>query len=182
MQAALIDDIMSNILPEPDYDLWVAAPTTESLVYFQQFTSRLLVQCGNDLGEKMENLTDQLFSQGYDKVVLIGSDMPLTTSELLVEAIRHLDTCDCIVGPAADGGYFLIGMCRRIPEIFRGVDWSTDKVLRQTVQALDSVSLRHNQLPVYRDMDEWPDLVYYAYTEFAALIPNTSRWLKQHCL
>lgn len=182
LQTALIEDIFGNILPENEYDLWVAAPTSESLNYFQRFTSRLLVQCGNDLGEKMKNLTDQLFSQGYGKVILIGSDMPLMTSGMLMDAVRHLDTCDCVIGPAVDGGYYLIGMRRRIPEIFCGVDWSTDKVLRQTVQTLDSALLRHNQLPVHRDMDEWHDLVYYTSAEFATPIPNTSRWLQQHCL
>lgn len=181
LQAALIEDILGNILPKHGYDLWIAAPTLESLVYFQRFTSRLLVQCGNDLGEKMEDLTERLFSQGYKKVILIGSDMPLMTSGLLFDAMRRLETCDCIIGPATDGGYYLIGMCQRIPDIFRSIEWSTNKVLLRTVEALDSVPLRHNQLPVHRDIDEWPDLMYYTSADFATAIPNTSRWLRRHC-
>ncbi len=182
LQAAVIHDIFGSIVPEHGYDLWIAAPSPESLAYFHPMTSRLLIQQGNDLGEKMENLTINVFSRGYENVIVIGSDMPLMTSKLLTEAMHCMEKYDCVIGPAADGGYYLIGMHRRIPAIFSDIQWGTPEVLRQTIQALESASIRYEQLPIHRDIDDWLDLLYYKSAEFATRIPNTSRWLKQHCL
>lgn len=180
LQTAMIDDLFAKITPELGYDLWVATPRKESLAYFKHVTSRLLVQKGHDLGEKMYNLSSTLFAKSYRQVVLIGSDLPFMTSNLLMKAKQLLESCDCVIGPAVDGGYYLMGISRPIPEIFSGIPWSTAQVLRQTLQTLDSLSMRYEQLSVYRDVDDWADLAYYSSPEFESWIPNTARWLSQH--
>jgi rSAM/selenodomain-associated transferase 1 len=96
-------------------------------------------QRGEDLGVRMRNaLTDLIESNGYDAAILVGTDAPLVTSEHFEEAITLLrGHCGVVLGPADDGGYYLIGMTRVLAPLFEGVEWGSDSVLADTMRIAD---------------------------------------------
>ena len=90
------------------------------------------LQHGNDLGERMKNAFELLFQKGYKEIVIIGSDCYELTEEIIMNAFGELKQKDVVIGPAKDGGYYLLGMNIFIPELFTGKSWSTNKVLQET--------------------------------------------------
>lgn len=117
-------------------------------------------QAGEDLGEKMENAFLQSFKENIEKVLIIGSDMPDLTNALICEAFSSLECNDAVVGPALDGGYYLIGFRKDgfLPLIFRDIPWGTGHVFRETMKVLHTVGRRVHLLPERRDIDTILDL------------------------
>ena len=111
------------------------------------------IQWGNDLGEKMKNAFEKAFFLGYHKVVIIGTDCPDLTSELLSQSFEQLDRTDLVIGPAEDGGYYLLGMKSTYPFLFENIEWSTSQVFSQTLEAAKKNNLSLGQLPVLHDID-----------------------------
>lgn len=114
------------------------------------FEKRL--QEGDDLGERMQ----LAFAEGFRKggpVVIIGSDCAQLTSELVEEAIDHLQRHDFVIGPAEDGGYYLLGMRTFMPAVFEGINWSTAEVFSTTLQRLGAHNWSYELLPVLSDID-----------------------------
>jgi len=116
------------------------------------------VQSGKDLGEKMMNAFAQGFKDGYGKIVIIGSDCPEIAASIIEDAFEKLDAFDVVLGPSEDGGYYLLGMRQLIPELFSNIDWSTERVLQQTMVAIQQKKLTWHQLPVLNDIDTEEDL------------------------
>lgn len=121
---------------------------------------RYMAQEGNDLGERMENAFSRVFSEGFRRVVLIGSDIPDLPASFVRAAFAELRTHDVVLGPAQDGGYYLIGLNRHtyIPEAFRGIRWSTGTVLIETLGALRAASRQVRLLGEWSDVDSLKDL------------------------
>lgn len=115
------------------------------------------LQGGNDLGEKMTNGFQVLFNEHYSKVILIGSDCPYITEEILDEAYNQLDHHNIVIGPTFDGGYYLIGMNQFSPIIFSNIEWSTESVLHKTKERAQSVGLSYHLLPKLQDIDHLAD-------------------------
>ena len=117
-------------------------------------------QHGRDLGEKMKSAFVQAFSDVVEKVLLIGSDIPDLSISLVDEAFNALDTSDAVIGPAHDGGYYLIGFNRDsfLPDIFQGIAWSTDSVFYQTMKVFGKSALTVHLMKVLRDVDTFDDL------------------------
>jgi len=119
-----------------------------------------LPQEGRDVGERMGNAFRQSFTRGFSRVVLIGSDIPDLPAPLLSEAVAALITHDAVIGPARDGGYYLIGFRHDtfFPGVFSGISWSTGTVFRSTMQAFGKAGQRVHELPLWRDVDTVEDL------------------------
>lgn len=117
-------------------------------------------QIGDDLGERMEKAFKQVFSEGVEEALLIGSDIPGLTAGIVDEAFSALRTNEAVIGPAEDGGYYLIGFNNRafVPDIFHGMAWSTGTVFRETMDKLHDASLTVPTLPALNDMDTVEDL------------------------
>lgn len=113
------------------------------------------LQTGDDLGERMFNAFKQ--ATEYDKKIIIGSDCPGITPALIEEAFTALDYHDVVIGPAVDGGYYLIGMNNLIPEVFQNIPWSTDQVLFETIKILQQKRLLYKLLTPLRDVDSLED-------------------------
>ncbi len=94
------------------------------------------VQTEGDLGLKMKSAFEYNFNQGYKKVVIIGTDLLDFDKETIKKAYQLLDENEVVFGPAEDGGYYLLGMNHFIPEIFENIEWSTEKVLQQSLEQL----------------------------------------------
>jgi rSAM/selenodomain-associated transferase 1 len=95
------------------------------------------VQEGDDLGERMANALRKSFANGAKKVIIIGSDLYDISSELIEQGFEALDTHQTVIGPAKDGGYYLIGMNGTNPEVFKGKNWGTSSVLQDTLSNLN---------------------------------------------
>ena len=116
-----------------------------------------LVQVGQDLGERMKNAFAENFESGMEKVVLIGTDCPSLEGIHLSQAFEALDQSDLVLGPARDGGYYMIGMKRRADFLFEGITWSTELVLSQTLALAAEQGLQTSLLPVLEDIDTLED-------------------------
>ena len=119
------------------------------------------IQQGNDLGERMENAFKVSLAAGYKKAVIIGSDCPGIDETILNEAFEKLTGFDVVIGPARDGGYYLLGMKEMYSVLFQDIEWSTDKVLQQTLSVCSRNRLTYFQLPELSDIDEEKDLRYF---------------------
>jgi rSAM/selenodomain-associated transferase 1 len=117
-------------------------------------------QTGNNLGERLKNAFDNSFEEGFSKVVAIGSDSPDLPEDFLRQAFKELESCDAVVGPSSDGGYYLIGFSKDsfLPEAFDGIAWSTSAVCRQTVEILKRHKLKIYLMPEWYDLDTRSDL------------------------
>ncbi len=114
------------------------------------------LQQGNDLGERMANAFIEGFLQDYEKIIVIGSDMHDLSQEDLESAFKALDKNDFVVGPAIDGGYYLLGMNRFKPELFKHKVWGTDTVLQETLADLEGENLA--LLETKNDVDHYEDI------------------------
>ena len=117
---------------------------------------RKKLQQGSDLGERMEQAFSEAFEKGYNKVVIIGSDLFDIKKEDLKRAFLTLDDHDYVLGPAQDGGYYLLGMTKKTPKLFSKKDWSTERVLEQTLEDLKQEKVK--LLPVRNDIDTFEDM------------------------
>jgi rSAM/selenodomain-associated transferase 1 len=118
----------------------------------------LCEQRPGDLGRRMWRAFEAAFADGAPCAVTIGADSPGLTAEHLETAFERLAEYDLVLGPAEDGGYYLIGLSRPIPQLFEGVAWSTDAVLTQTLRIADELELRASGLDVLGDVDRPEDL------------------------
>jgi uncharacterized protein len=115
-------------------------------------------QCEGDLGQRMASVFADSFREGSPATVIIGSDCPALTPEVLAKAFDLLKANPVVFGPATDGGYYLIGLSRLIPELFHGVAWGTETVLAQSLQILEPTSVRPALLQPLDDLDRPEDL------------------------
>jgi uncharacterized protein len=116
------------------------------------------VQSAGQLGDKMEHAFVSAFAQACGAVVIIGTDCMELSSEIIMDAFDHLDRHDAVIGPAVDGGYYLLGLKSHHSEIFRNKAWSTHTVLHDTETDFEKLGLRWHKLPLLRDVDTFDDL------------------------
>ncbi len=115
-------------------------------------------QSAGDLGARLTHAFAQAFQRGYTRAVAIGSDCPDLDAPRLQQAFAALATHDAVIGPALDGGYYLIGLSRPIPELFQQIDWGTERVLHQTLAQAQIWGVAIAQLPPLGDVDCPEDL------------------------
>lgn len=120
---------------------------------------RKKVQHGNDLGEKMKHAFNELFQAGYEKVVIIGSDLLDLETKQINKAFQALDTTKCVLGPAQDGGYYLLGLTKMLPFIFENKPWSTSRLWTETLNDLKENSVAFTTLETLNDIDTFEDLM-----------------------
>lgn len=115
-------------------------------------------QSEGDLGRRIATAFQTVFNNGIEKVVIIGSDCPTLNYQLIEEAFAALFQHELVLGRAADGGYYLIGLKRLIPELFTGINWGTSEVLQQTVKIAENLKLAVAYLTTLSDIDRPEDL------------------------
>lgn len=115
------------------------------------------IQQGEDLGQRMFAAFKNLF-KNHRSVVLIGCDLPDLTSALISKAFDALQSNDLVIGPSCDGGYYLIGLKKEMPDLFKEISWSSEKVLKQTLERAERLSLKVQLLEKLRDIDTLDDL------------------------
>lgn len=115
-------------------------------------------QFGIDLGERMLHAFREGFQAGYDTICIIGTDCFDLSSTLVEDAFSKLEFYDAVIGPAKDGGYYLLGMNTLHLEFFKDKEWSTSSVLTKTIHDFQTLGLKYYELPVLTDVDEEDDL------------------------
>jgi uncharacterized protein len=122
----------------------------------KQFTLHL--QEGVDLGERMLHAISTGFETGFRHIVLIGTDCYELSSNILDDAFSALERSDAVVGPAIDGGFYLIGLNMLITELFLNRQWSTPEVLKETIEVLQRRTIPYELLSELSDIDTFDDL------------------------
>ena len=117
-----------------------------------------LLQPAGDLGERMKAGFCQGFNAKYSSIIVIGSDCLDLSPKLLREAFFALESKEIVIGPALDGGYYLLGMKSFFPELFENKSWSTERVFQDTLSDVKRLGLTCFQLPVLSDIDREEDL------------------------
>ncbi|WP_432411828.1 TIGR04282 family arsenosugar biosynthesis glycosyltransferase [Rasiella sp. SM2506] len=137
--------------------------------YWNDATFSKKTQHGSDLGIRMENAFNEVFALGYERAIIIGSDMYDITAAAIDEAFRKLASNNFVLGPAEDGGYYLLGMKTIQPDIFRNKKWGTETVQKETLADLkdESVAL----LAEKNDVDYYEDIM--DIEVFQQFLPNT---------
>ncbi|MFB2917962.1 MULTISPECIES: TIGR04282 family arsenosugar biosynthesis glycosyltransferase [Aerosakkonema] len=115
-------------------------------------------QAEGDIGFRMASAFQTAFSNNIDNVIIIGSDCPALNDQILAQAFQALQQHDLVLGPATDGGYYLIGLRHFIPQLFTDISWSTSEVFRQTVEIADRLNLAAAYLTELSDVDRPEDL------------------------
>ena len=136
-----VDKIVFYSSTLEEQDLW------NNEVYKKQ------LQLGNDLGERMQNAFSYAFEQGNKEVAIIGTDSLDLTSAIIMNAFAYLKKHDVVIGPASDGGYYLLAMKQMNQQLFKNINWSTDQVLKQTLANCENQNLIVYQLPKLPDID-----------------------------
>jgi rSAM/selenodomain-associated transferase 1 len=124
------------------------------------FKAQQHLQNGNGLGERMYNAFTHLLND-YQKVVLIGSDLPAISATLIEEAFEKLNLYDLVIGPAEDGGYYLMGLKTPMSALFTSIEFSTPEVFEHTLMRAQAEKIKVTLLKTLRDVDTADDLAHF---------------------
>jgi rSAM/selenodomain-associated transferase 1 len=130
-------------------------------------------QRGDNLGERMHNALKDILDLGHRKALLTGSDIPELSTDIIGRAFSMLDSFDVVLGPAADGGYYLVGMKRPRRDMFLGIEWSGGTVYPDTCQKLSGMGLSYASLDTLCDIDRFDDI--------RSLVARHSNSRDSHC-
>ncbi|MHA2058983.1 MAG: TIGR04282 family arsenosugar biosynthesis glycosyltransferase [Candidatus Thorarchaeota archaeon] len=159
---AFIQDTLTTVR-SLDIPFHIAVYPPESQKRFTQWLGpfyEYFHQQGVDLGKRLQNGFATMYTKGYQQVIALASDNPDLPIEILQEAISVLQNQKVVIGPASDGGYYLVGFSHDffIPEVFEDISWSTDTVFQDTLLRIESVTNQVYVLPEWADIDTKSDL------------------------
>ena len=165
---AFLMDWCETLAELSNVDLVVAYTPPESLPDLQALIAddvNYIPQIGTDLGARLTSATQWASKNGYEKILLVGSDSPTLPLSYISQAISGLDSRDIVIGPSVDGGYYLIGFSSKnlnviVPFIFQEIAWSTAHVFRQTVERIHTIKATLKLLPPWYDVDTPEDLAF----------------------
>lgn len=115
-------------------------------------------QGAGDLGRRLERAFYDSFEEGINRSIVVGADCPMVTAEVMCNALQVLRSKQLVLGPAVDGGYYLIGLSRPIPHLFRDIPWGTSRVLNKTLERARTEGISLQLLETSRDVDVPEDL------------------------
>jgi rSAM/selenodomain-associated transferase 1 len=156
LYAAFMDDLAFHFRLTGDNRVLGYWPA-DSATYFDQYAKlgyELWPQPNGDLGQKIISFFKYALREEGSRAVLVGTDSPTLPGEFVEQAFAMLEQVDCVLGPATDGGYYLIGLRRPVPSLFENIAWSSANVLAQTLQRAAVGGLSLNVLPPWYDVDD----------------------------
>ena len=120
-------------------------------------------QKGNDLGARMQNAFETAFKEGYEKVVIVGSDLFDLKPTHIENAFKSLENNEVVLGPSLDGGYYLLGMKKMHSVVFKNKQWGTDSILESTLKNLEQKNVKLlealNDIDTFEDLEAQPELL-----------------------
>ncbi len=153
--AAFLKDLLCRLGDFPAHRVLAFAPA-QAKSYFADLAQgrfNLMAQCEGNLGQRMETFLATPIDQGAQRVVLVGTDSPTIPLPFIEQAFEELTRADLVLGPATDGGYYLVGCAGASPPIFQGINWGRSTVLRETIDRLEGTSVRLKLLSPWYDVD-----------------------------
>ena len=115
-------------------------------------------QCFGNLGDRMRNAFETAFHEEKNHIIMIGTDCPFLTVDILIQGFKALEDHAVVLGPAKDGGYYLIGLNHYIPELFQDIPWGSANVFQKTINYCQTLNLSVSELPLLSDIDRPEDL------------------------
>jgi hypothetical protein len=174
-RAFLMDSLAQYAALEVDVRLYMADEGDPGI---HLYGAQLKKQCGNGLGERMEHAFRETAAEGYEKMVIIGTDHPTLPTEFIMEAYEALSDVPAVcIGPTLDGGYYLLGMSPLIYGLFDGIVYGEPNVLSLTLVRAHESEASVTQLPVWYDIDTPEDLRRLA-SGNAVLPPATKKMMR----
>lgn len=144
-----------------DLDIELCCTPNRNTLFFldceNRFPITLSDQQGDDLGERMA-FSLSVALQTYGKVIIVGTDCPAIDGKYIEQAVQALEEHDAVIGPAADGGYVLLGLRKFSIELFKDISWGSEVVLTQTKKVLNDLSWSYHELGIMHDIDRPEDL------------------------
>tara|TARA_Y100000310_G_C20702969_1_gene831806 strand:+ start:7137 stop:7793 length:657 start_codon:yes stop_codon:yes gene_type:complete len=162
----MVEDILAMLKDTGiDFTIFYSPDDKENELKEWLGDNKFVAQQGKDLGEKMKNAFTFVFKDDEIKnAIIIGSDSPDIPEKLIFEAFDPLEKNEAVIGPSFDGGYYLLGFTKQsfIPEVFNGIDWSTEKVFEQTMKILLDHNKKVSLLQRWADIDTIDELKEFA--------------------
>jgi hypothetical protein len=176
-------DRFSQAAPVDGYDLlWACVEDAATMASVLGAEARIIVQRGDDFAERLYYICRDVAARGYTRTAILGSDSPQVPGAAIAEAFAALRDTDVVLGPADDGGYYLVGLWNQPapPDLFTGITMSTPLVFTQTVERAHSLGLAVRVAPATFDVDNEVDLLRLAHAldAFPALAPRTHMLLE----
>ncbi len=162
LYTCFLRDSLDKIRQVKNADRFVGVAPSHQSGFFTDIADsdiRLFVQEGKKLGDKMRRAIQDRLAEGYEKAVIIGSDSPSLPVAYIEQALDS--DKDIVLGPSIDGGYYLIAMRKKVIEVFDGVSWGTEHVLRETAAHLQRDGATLELLPIWYDIDSPEDLQFF---------------------
>jgi hypothetical protein len=156
---AFLHDLMERLLAVDVQRVLAFAPREAEAGFADLARGRFILtpQGDGDLGQRMKAFLSEQFHADAEAVVLLGTDSPTVPLAYVEQAFRALEQADVVLGPAQDGGYYLLGCTRRLPPLFENITWSSPRVLAETVARLSDPAWRLALLPPWYDIDTLAD-------------------------
>lgn len=156
LHAAFVRDVVArHAKAQRHLTVWRGGDLAHALWF--ELGAELATQCPGDLGARLAEAFTTELADG-SAVVVLGTDSPTLPPRLVDRAFADLQTHSVVLGPACDGGYYLLGVRGALPPVFEGIDWGTESVFAQTVEALNAAGLEFALLPYWYDIDRPDDL------------------------
>lgn len=163
LHCALVEQTLARLQkvsrPGIAHWLFISEALEETTTFEVPASWTIRIQRGNSLGERLENAFRLAFEDGVKRMVVLGSDSPTVPLQCIDEALDELARYDVVIGPALDGGYYLLGSSRFVPELFRDISWGGVRVLQETEEALIRTGRSFTHLIPWYDIDADEDLV-----------------------
>jgi rSAM/selenodomain-associated transferase 1 len=162
LHGSLVLDLLERCQSLQGCDRILAGAPTPDHPFFGAMKARFNIpiwdQVGDDLGARMAHAFQSALGAPYQSAVIIGTDIPGITAQHISSALKSLQDHDVVLGPAEDGGYYLIGLRSPSPQLFENIPWSTDAVFSLTQEKANALGLSMKILPMLRDLDTIKDL------------------------
>jgi len=166
LHGSLVLDTLEHTKNLAGFDRVLACAPSQQHPFFQAISARQRIELweqvpDEDLGKRMDHAFREAFKRNYAYVVMVGSDLPTISGEIVQQARHELQEHDVVIGPSQDGGYYLIGMKKPTPGLFSNIPWSTHQVAALTREKASELGLSLSLLPQQRDLDTIEDLQFY---------------------
>jgi rSAM/selenodomain-associated transferase 1 len=153
----LLIDTMVKLSSITGVDIFIAFAPDNAGDFFARFNVGLIPLSGGDLGDRMYQAFQDTFLKGYEKISLVGADIPDMSSAIIKDSFNELREHDIVFGPATDGGYYLIGMKRLIHEVFTNVPWSAGNTLNISLKNAKQAGCSIGFTDELSDVDTYED-------------------------
>ena len=169
LHGSLVMDAVERTRSLRGFDSFLACTPGMDHPFFQTLAARhrlhLCDQEGEDLGRRMDHAFTAVFNRGYAYALLVGTDIPNLSSRHYHRAKEVLQNADVVLGPAKDGGYYLVGLKQPVPALFADIPWSTGSVLAQSLDRAERAGLVVGLLDPERDLDTFDDVQAFLHEE-----------------